>query len=133
MRQPLVKPTCPPNATVQAEFQTFNVHKMLKNSNVVDFEETLVKTKYPLLASIIIGNNGKEQKRENYERRWSNGEFLILTIYDFLDAPHYVEVAYEPTPEVKQNEMLDDSKPENNWQNFLVDPVETSPDSSLGV
>ena len=52
---------------------------------------------------------------------------------DLLDAPHYVEVAYEPTPEVKQNEMLDDSKPENNWQNFLVDPVETSPDSSLGV
>ena len=74
MRQPLVKPTCPPNATVQAEFQTFNVHKMLKNSNVVDFEETLVKTKYPLLASIIIANNGKEQKRENYEKRWSNGE-----------------------------------------------------------
>ena len=58
-------------------------------------------------------------------------QFSILT--DLLDAPHYVEVAYEPTPEVKQNEMLDDSKPENNWQNFLVDPVETSPDSSLGV
>ena len=73
--QPMQKPTCPPNATVQAEFQTFNVNKLLKNSDLVSFEEELVKAKYPLLASIIIGNTTyREQPQQRTDKtQWSQG------------------------------------------------------------
>ena len=81
VRQPIQKPTCPPNATVQAEFQTFNVNSMLKNGELVSFEEELVKTKYPLLASIIIGNSTyKEQKQE---KSWEQGNEKFIS-YKYL-------------------------------------------------
>jgi hypothetical protein len=68
-------PTCPPNATVQAEFQNRNVKEMLRSENN-EPEEIMIRKQYPLLASIIIRDqkcNMADQydyrpERQNYIR-----------------------------------------------------------------
>merc|ERR1711892_708446 len=113
--QPMQKPTCPPNATVQAEFQTFNVNKLLKNSDLVSFEEELVKAKYPLLASIIIGNTTyREQPQQRTDKtQWSQE-----------GTPHYVDVPYDEVYDETTNLVGQHEADEvNNWQHFLVNPA----------
>ena len=63
-------PTCPPNATVQAEFQNRNVKEMLRSENN-EPEEIMIRKQYPLLASIII----RDQKCK-YPMIWSYGPYV---------------------------------------------------------
>ena len=60
-------PTCPPNATVQPEFQNKNVKEMLRSENN-EPEEIMIRKQYPLLASIIIRDQ-KCNMAEQYEYR----------------------------------------------------------------
>ena len=82
-------PTCPPNATVQAEFQNRNVKEMLRSENN-EPEEIMIRKQYPLLASIIIRDqkcNMADQydyrpERQNYIRCkypiiWSYGPYFM--------------------------------------------------------
>ena len=95
-------PTCPPNATVQAEFQNRNVKEMLRSENN-EPEEIMIRKQYPLLASIIIRDqkcNMADQydyrpERQNYIRCkypiiWSYGSYVMgfmtfmITFYDII-------------------------------------------------
>jgi len=86
---------------------------MLKNGELVSYEEELVKTKYPLLASIIIGNSTyKDQKQE---KSWEQ------------EAPHYVEVPYTDvsyeTQQTQNDDQQNDNESTNNWQHYLLNPA----------
>ena len=78
-------PTCPPNATVQAEFQNRNVKEMLRSENN-EPEEIMIRKQYPLLASIIIRDqkcNMADQydyglERQNYIRCKSLFNYMVL-------------------------------------------------------